>query len=489
MTKKYPYPFATEPYEHQWAAFQRSKDAKHFALLMEQRTGKSKVFIDTACYQFAQGMINAALVIAPNGVHNNWDEKQWPDHAWPPVTVVSAAWSASNTKRQRQEIEKLFDLYDYPVLRVLNVNVEALSTKGRARDTVKRFLDCFTVLAAVDESTTIKNPKAKRTKAVWYIGERAKASRILTGTPATKSPLEVYAQFRFMSPQLLGYTSFYSFRNRYAIVRRRNLPGRPSFDEVVGYQNEEELSAKVQAHSYRITKDECFDLPERTLTRLPVELSKRQRELYDQVRKEALINLQGTEVAIPHVLTQIMRCQQILGGFVPPDSEEKPVPVQQERIPRMQRLLEDIEQIESKALIWARFTTEIDNIVRELRAVYGKQSTLRYDGSVKAKDRPGTETAFQTDPNVRFLVLQPQAGSRGLELYAASYVYWYSASQSLEDYLQANERPHSNKQTKNVAHVHLCARNTLDEKIIKTLEENKEIADLITGDDPKKLFS
>lgn len=482
------YPFKTTPYAHQREAFLRSKDRSHFALLMEQRTGKSKVFIDTACYQFAQGNINAALVIAPNGVHNSWHRKQWPDHAWDSVTIVSAAWSSSPNKTERAELDALFDLYDYPVLRVLHVNVEALSRKGKARDNVKRFLDCFDVMTAVDESTTIKNPAAQRTKAIWYIGKRSKMSRILTGTPATKSPLDVFAQFKFMDPHLLGYESYYAFRSRYAIMRQRNIPGRPSFTEVVGYQNEDELAEKVREHSYRVTKDECFDLPERTTVQLPVELSKKQREIYDRIRKEALINLSGDDVSIPHVLTQLIRCQQVIGGFVPPDTGQKTVPVQKERVPKMQRLLDDIEQIDSKALIWSRFTAEIDAIVKELRAVYGPDSTLRYDGSVKAKDRPEVETRFQTDPGTRFLVLQPQSGARGLELYAASYVYWYSASHSLEEYLQANERPHSQKQTKNVAHVHLCAQNTLDEKIINTLEQNKEIADLITGDDPKKLF-
>ena len=481
------YPFKTTPYEHQLKAFEASKDRKHFALFMEQRTGKSKVFVDTACYLFSNNKINAALVIAPNGVHNNWHAKQWPDHAWPSVRFISAAWASSPNRSEKAALDALFDLYDYPVLRILHVNVEALSRKGKARDFVKRFLDCFTVLAGEDESSDIKNPKAKRTKAVWYVGERAEYSRILNGTPSTKSPLDTYSQFRFMSPDLLGFRSFYAFRNRYAIMKRRHLPGRPAFDEVVGYQNMEELVSRIHEHSYRVTKDECFDLPPRTHHRRNVELSKRQSELYERLRKEALLNLSGEDVAVPHVLAQMTRLQQIIGGFVPPDVDEAPVPID-DRVPRMQALLDEIAQMQSKALIWCRFTPEIDAIVKELSKEYGPDSVLRYDGSIKANKRPEIETAFQEDLSVRFLVLQEQAGARGLELYAASYVYWYSANFSLDDYLQANERPHSKQQTKNVAHVHFCSEGTIDERIIDTLESNKEIADMITGDNPKKIF-
>jgi len=481
------YPFKTTPYAHQLAAFERSKDAPEFALFHEQRCGKSKVVIDTACYLFGRGKVDAVLVLAPNGVHNGWDTDQWPTHAWDSVRTVTAAWASNQTQSIKARLDALFDVYEYPVLRVLHVNIEALSTKGKARDTVRRFLDCFTVMSVVDESTDIKNPGSKRTKAAWYIGERSAYTRILNGTPATRSPLDVYSQFRFMSSDLLGFQSYYAFRNRYAVMRRRNLPGRPAFDEVTGYQNMDELTDNIAVHSHRVVKSDCFDLPPRSHHRRAVPLSKRQRDLYNRLRKEALINLSGDDVAVPHVLTQMMRLQQILGGFVPTDTGEKAVPIEQSS-PRLEALMADIAQQDSKTLVWCRFTAEIDAITKALKAEYGAQSTLRYDGSIKAVDRPGTQEAFQTDPGVRFLVLQEKAGARGLELSAAGYSYRYSASFDLDTYLQSEERPHSAAQTKNVAHVFLCAENTIDEKIVKSLEDKKQIADMITRDNPKSIF-
>ena len=278
------YKFKTEPYAHQLKALEMSWNKEVFAYFMEMGTGKSKVLIDNISMLYDKGKINAALIIAPKGVYKNWYDSEIPNHMVKHINKEVVLWQALINKTQQFKLNTLFKAgID---LRILIMNVEAFSTK-KGLEFAKKFLNCSSALVAIDESTTIKNPGAKRTKAILSLSKMAKYRRILTGSPVTKSPLDLYTQCFFLDPFLLDHQSYYSFRTRYALMRTANFGGR-SVQIVVGYRNLGELSEKLKPFSYRVLKDDCLDLPKKTFMKRIVQLSPDQLKVYDQMRKTAL---------------------------------------------------------------------------------------------------------------------------------------------------------------------------------------------------------
>ena len=250
--------FKTRPYQHQLRAFELSAEAENFALLMDMGTGKTKVCIDSIAHNFEEKRIVFSLIVAPKGVIANWISEigaHLSDHIERQVVL----WKPSLTKAKRKE---LLDLSEpSPKLKILLMNIEAFSTK-KGTDVASFFVKKFSTFIVVDESTTIKNRQAKRTKALCSIGKEAQFRRILTGSPVTKSPLDLYSQMNFLDPRILGFKSFYAFQGRYAVVQRRTM-GAHSFNHIVGFQRLDELTGLLQGHSYRVRKEDCLDLPDK----------------------------------------------------------------------------------------------------------------------------------------------------------------------------------------------------------------------------------
>ena len=211
------YKFKTKPYAHQLTALEKSWNKDEYAYFMEMGTGKSKVLVDNIAMLYDKGKINSAIIIAPKGVYRNWYSQEIPNHMPLHVSYKSVLWTASTSKKKDKEYQALFDS-DYD-LHILIMNVEAFSTK-KGQDFALKFMRSHKVLMAVDESTTIKTPTAKRTKAITVMAPMARYRRILTGSPVTKSPLDLFSQCRFLNEHLLGYGSYYAFRQRYAHMVR-----------------------------------------------------------------------------------------------------------------------------------------------------------------------------------------------------------------------------------------------------------------------------
>ena len=194
------YKFKTKPYKHQLLALTKSWNKREYAYFMEMGTGKSKVLIDNIAMLYDKGGINAAIIVAPKGVYRNWSEKEIPAHMPEHIEKHIGVWTPAPTLKQKKELMKLFEVgHD---LKILIINVEAFSTK-KGVAFVERFILGHQALIAVDESTTIKNPKAQRTKNLLKLASNTKYRRILTGFPVTQSPLDLYSQSSFLSPQLL----------------------------------------------------------------------------------------------------------------------------------------------------------------------------------------------------------------------------------------------------------------------------------------------
>ena len=352
------YKFKTKPYEHQLEALEKSWAQETYALFMEMGTGKSKVLVDNIAMLYDRGAIRGALIVAPKGVYKNWDQIEFPTHLPEHVEHTKVLWEPNITKRKQVELDTLFDGKED--LKILIMNVEAFSTT-KGLDFAERFLNIFLgrALFGIDESTTIKTPTAKRTKNILKIGNLAKYRRILTGSPVTKSPLDLYSQCEFLDPYHLGHQSYYSFRARYANMIDRNFGGRRV--QIVGsYRRLPELTAKLEKFSYRVLKEDCLDLPPKVFTKRIVELTDEQKKVYAQMKRMAIAELDGKVMSTVNVMTQLMRLHQVTcGHFKADDQTVKPV-----KNNRITALLELLEETDGKVIIWANYREDIKNIVR-----------------------------------------------------------------------------------------------------------------------------
>ena len=472
------YLFKTEPYQHQRDALQLSWKADAFALFMEMGTGKSKVLIDNLAILFGRGAVTAALIVAPKGVYRNWAAQEIPIHLPDAIQREVAVWSPSPRKAERMALEQVFTSSP-DTLKILIMNVEAFSTQ-KGTDFAQRFILAHRVLLTVDESTTIKNPKARRTKTLMKLAINAPYRRILTGFPITQSPLDLYSQAELLAPNMLGYTSFFSFQNRYAQIINRQLAQR-TFRQVVGYQNMEELSEKVGHFSYRVLKKDCLDLPDKVYQRREVALTPEQKRVYKELQEYAIAELEGAEmVSVNSVLTQLLRLHQVVCGYVKNDSgEEVEIPNQ-----RMDELMSVLEEMRGKVIIWANYRHDIKSIVNLLQKTYGAESVASYFGDTPSEERQEIITRFQDpDSKLNYFVGNTQTGGYGITLTAAQNVVYYSNNFDLEKRLQSEDRAHRIGQTNKVTYVDLVAKDTVDEKIVKALRNKLNLAQEVLGDE------
>tara|TARA_R100001443_G_scaffold2821_2_gene9314 strand:- start:263 stop:1606 length:1344 start_codon:yes stop_codon:yes gene_type:complete len=444
---------------------------------MEMGTGKTKVLIDNASMLYDKGKINGVLVIAPKGVIGTWYNQELPTHLPNHIENVTILWQSNITKKQRENLESLFEVEES--LHILIMNVEALSTT-KGVEFAKKFLSCHETLMAIDESTTIKNPKAKRTKNIIKASEMAKYRRIMTGSPVTKNPLDLYSQCEFLNPYLLDFTSYYAFRNRYAQMKTINVQGR-SIQVVDKFQNLAELSDTLKNFSYRVLKEDCLDLPDKIYMKRQINLTPDQYKLYDQMKKEALAILNGKKVTTVNALTQLMRLHQITcGHFTADDGTTQPI-----KNNRIDELMDVLEEIEGKAIIWAHYQYDIKSIIKEIVKVHGPGSIVDYYGLTPQDERQKNIKKFQDDPRCRFIVGTPSTGGYGITLTAANTVIYYSNGYDLEKRLQSEDRAHRIGQKKSVTYVDINAENTVDEKIVKSLRKKINIASEVLGEELK----
>ena len=283
------YKFKTKPYKHQYDAFLKCKDKESYALFMEQGTGKSKVVIDNIAYLYRNGKIDTAIIAAPKGVYRNWYNSEYNTHMPDDVKEFSDVliWSPSETKIN---VDALVDfLKPSHKLKFFIINIEALST-DKGKNYLHRLLNSSKAFFCIDESTNIKNRTARRTKACLKLGKLAKYRRILTGTPVTQGPLDLWAQVNFLDEYILQ-NSFYAYRNTFCVMRRRRVSTH-SFDEIVSYQRLDELQSILDKHSFRVTKEECLDLPPKVRTIRHIDMTPAQKLMYTQLKKRAILELE-----------------------------------------------------------------------------------------------------------------------------------------------------------------------------------------------------
>ena len=469
--------FKLKPFEHQdnylRAAFRKRVDA----ILFDMGLGKTKVTLDTAAMLAYMGKIDGLIVFAPKGVYANWETTELPKHMSPSVKYKAVLWKGLSSKKNVSELVPIMKHED-DVLHIFIVNYDAVITE-KGRYTIDAFMNGHkSVMVVCDESTKLKNPQAKRTKELIKIGSRATCKRILTGSPITKSPLDFYSQALFLGKECLGFSNFYAFRNRYAVLKDVTTFGGASFKQVVGFQNLEELSDKIETFSHRIMKEECLDLPDKTYLTRMFDLSDEQKQYYNELADTMMLDLADDMVSVTIALTKLLRLRQICCGYCPTDQGE----MLQIANKRLDTLMECIEEIDGKIIIWAYFIPDIAKIAAALEKEYGKGSVVTYYGATSLEDRTANINKFETDPRCRFFVANPKVGGMGITLNAAKYAIFYNADYNLEDRMQAEARNYRIGQKEHIFYIDIVARNTVEEGIIESLVNKYELATEVLRD-------
>lgn len=483
------FPFKLDPYKHQYDGWKMSRSTRAFALLPDMGCGKTKILLDTAAYLYLQGEINALVVVAPKGVYLNWVDDQIPTHMSDSVPYRVAYWTSYSKKDDKERMRKLEEPGKF--LRILCVNIEAMASE-KAVEFLFDFLKKYTCLMAVDESTTIKNPNAKRTRIIINAGKQAKYRRIMTGNPMPNGVMDIYSQYDFLGSSMLGHANFFSFRNRYAIMKEMKN-GAKTFKHVVGYKDTEHLKETMKRCSFIIKKEDCLDLPPKTYQVVDVDMGDEQKKCYNKMLADSFILLENGQVSAPLVLTQLVRLHQIACGFLKPDFEDE-IPFN-EKNDRLETLIENLELHKGKAIIWATYRFNMRQIIDAIADRFGKDSVVHFYGETKRVERYDAVSRFQGrragvydgvampemphDPNTKYMVSNPQSGRFGNTWTRADLTVYFSNSHNLEHRDQSEERNYRIGQDLPCTVLDLRARGTVDDKILKILKNKKTLSDSI----------
>lgn len=484
----------TKPMTHQLTGCARLATSDIFAMGAEQGTGKTWMLLADAEYRWERGEIDGVLVIAPNGVHVNWVVREIPTHLSAPYNATF--WQSGPSKRQQAILAKqLKAITATPQCRVMFIhamNVDAVNTKG-GFEHAEKFIKSFPlgrVVIIVDESHTIKNPAAKRTQRVIELGRECRVRRVASGTLVANSPLDLFSQFDFLSPGLLGTRSYRAFVAEYAdllpegspliqdIIRRTGARGAPQIvarnkDGTLRFRNLDKLCGLMAPHTFRVTKDECLDLPDKIYQTHYFDLLPEQRKAYEHVVNERNWLKDGGEIDTFTALTVITKLRQITSGFILSDGEPTSLV---NAAPRMAALEEAIAECSGPVIIWASFQEEIRQIAAMLKKA--GEEVREYHGGTKRADRTAAIDDFQSGA-VRFFIGNPAAAGTGLTLTAAETAIYYSCDFSLSQRLQSEDRCHRIGTTKHVVYIDIVGRDTIDERIAHALQTKKATAQLI----------
>jgi len=465
--------YKTKPYKHQRDALNKGALLKNYAYFMEMGTGKTKVIIDNATYLYQINEIKEIIVIAPNSVYRNWVQ-EISDHS--PITPYIWCWKVNKEKELIRAGKSNKLIY-------ILMNVEALSHKSGQLWLHQRLnLTGNVSMMVIDESTTIKSPTALRTKAICKLSTAVKYRRILTGSPVTKSPLDLYTQCAFLSKELLGFESYYTFRARYAVMQQIELGGRqilmPKY-----YTNLDELEMKLKTFSFRVTKDQCLDLPPKVYMQRDVHLTPEQKNIYETLKIKARATIADDTVSFANKLVEILRLHQICNGFLKTDKGEIHT---FKNNPKLKELLRILEEADGKSIIWATYVHNIESIKQTLGDLYGKDSVVSIYGKDSVENRKLAVENFQHNDRCRFLVGNPSTGGYGLTLTAARNVIYFSNSYNLEVRKQSEDRAHRIGQKNKVNYIDLIVPNSIEMMIISALKRKIKLSAQTLGEEVKK---
>ena len=458
------YQFKTKPYSHQLKALGRIRDLNGVcALLMEMGTGKTKVAIDWCGVGFRNFEFQRVLVVCPLSVVSVWFE-QLERHC----AVPYKAYNLTGKVKERIQIVKELEA-DPSRLTFLVINYEGI-WRTQGKDSMEVLLQEWKPDVSIfDESHRIKRSTTRQSKAAWRIGRASRNRLILTGTPITKNPLDIFGQFRALHPGIFG-ENWYRFKNHFAI-----WGGFQRF-QVMQYIHLDELTKGVRENSYRVKKAQCLDLPEKVYVTVPVVLPDSIRAQYKELAKEAILELENSTVTAPIVLVKLLRLSQLTSGFLK-DTEGHEHIVHDKKLNTCIDLMEDMLEEDHKIVVFARFLRDINRVSLGCTAHGWPHAIL--SGSVPQADRDSLLKRFHSDPEQRILIAQIQTGSLGIDLTPADVAIFYSLSYDAAHYWQAQDRLHRIGQDKKVTYYHLIAERTIDSTVLKVLQRKEDLAKII----------
>jgi len=478
--------FLKEPFLHQLKARRICHDTNinNFAYLMEMGTGKTiTAIMDLMILHHEKGVDNC-VIFAPKSVYRNW-YKEITEFVAPEKTKYAiSTWDPS----LKDPVTKanLTDLLVKSLipLNIFLMNIEAISSPKGVKF-LEKYLsvqDKKNTMMIVDESTVIKTHNAKRTKNLLKLTKDLGYKRILTGTPVTKSPLDIYTQFAFLDPKILGQSNYYAFRARYAKIINRPTSGGRHFPLITGYQRLDELEEKIYSAAFRVKKEECTDLPEKIYMKRFIPMSKEQLVAYESLRRNAMFVFNDKTTTTVNRLSQIVKLHQVCCGFTINDHGE----IHDLPNKRYDELLDVLEEVDGKVIIWATYRHNIETITRKLKEKYGETKADAFYGDTASDDRLELVKNFQNeDHDLTYLVANPKTGGYGITLTASHTVVYFSNNYDLEIRLQSEDRAHRIGQKNKVTYVDFVCQGTVDEKILTALKNKVDIASQVIGDELK----
>jgi SNF2 family DNA or RNA helicase len=468
------YHYKTEPFSHQKRALAKINKLNGVAaLFMEMGTGKTKVAIDWAGISAMNFGLKRVLVICPVSVLGVW-EQQIKLHC--PIT--SRVTVLSGSTRDRLIAINEVRSHQRGTIDWLIINYEGIWRETSEDGLQDQLISWLPDLVIADESHRLKSPTSRQSKAAWQIARHARSRLILTGSPITKGPLDLFGQFRFLGSEIVG-ENWYKFRNRYAIYG-----GFGKF-QIKGYKNLKELVEKTRKASFRIKKEQCLDLPEKLFLDVPVTLSPEAQQIYRKMAREMIVEIEDTQATAAIVLVKLLRLSQITSGFVK-DIEGNLRVFDDSKLASCLDLLEDVLANDEKVVIFCRFRKDISRLAYAIQDRFRK-TPLILSGSVPADRRNSIVREFHENLRKKIFIAQIQAGSLGIDLTPASVAVFYSLDYNYANYVQAMDRLHRIGQTRSVTYYHLIAERSIDRLVLETLRDKGNLAEAIIHD-PHVLF-
>lgn len=495
---------ASTPRPYQLAETEAHWRKPAWGLNWDMGCGKTLGTILTAARLEAAELIDGMLVVAPSGVHRQWEADELPKHL--PDGLLErtrvACWRTDKAKTKR--FQERIDRFMAPLrgvtmwrdFRVLVVSYDGLMTPACA-DVCKEFLQSGPKLLVADESHLCKSPDAKRTKRLLAMSRYAPFRRILTGTLIADNPFDAYSQIKFLDPdawKAIGCDSFQAFKSQFGEWEQRwgARAGR-FYPELLGYRNLPQMREVVQRYVSRVRKEDVLpELPPKSYARRYFELTPAQRRAYVEIRDEAMTLLAGgAEVTAPLVVTRLLRMQQVTCGYVPADDPEGDGENLVELPggnPRLEALLEAAASVPAQAIVWAQFRQCVRRVVEGLQRE-GHTAVAYLGGMSEDESREAVEAFRRGD--ARFFVASPKKGGTGLTLNEGRDQLWYSTGWKLSERRQAEDRSHRIGQTFPVSITDLVAmvsdgEPSIDLGVLERLQSKKDAADLVTGDEVRE---
>lgn len=524
------YVFKTTPRDYQRKHLERMQNLAAYAVFFDPGLGKSKVFIDDACIAQGQGIVAAAAVVCPNSITSNWEDEiaiHSPVDAdvfvySPQRKKAAAAWIAAPSQRMKWFI----------------IAVESLSS-GEGKKFLEAFLREQPASLGIDESSRIKSHDATRTKVMQQMAPLAPRRRILTGTAFTQGIQDGWSQYNVISPRILNGMNYFAFRNFFCQMAPipggvvLDATGKPALDAqgkqiprlgpdgkplkpkgqmIVGAKNEDLLVDLTAYYTGLERKEDCLDLPPKVYQTRKIEPSAAQLKAITELTKSGMTEVDGGMMSFTNVLVKYLRIQQLCGGFATVEDDLARVFGQQNDIgvdeffealergeapvllkkfekcrvtplpgvnPKIEEMLQVIEETPGKILIWCRFRPEIEAVHAALSRVHGPQSAVQFHGDCDNDERTLARRRLQSDPECRFFVGQSRTGGIGITLTAAESAYYFSNDWSLETRIQSEDRNHRIGTTGTVVYTDfiLDYPKSLDQRILTALRSGRSFVE------------